>query len=163
MTLNMSSVIPRLRPHGRRTALLRRVGMAIVCVVLCYGLQGCSGNSDDRKAATPEVPEDHRQTAPVDPHTSAKDMPSWLDLYREKSLLNISSVDHVVIVKFESLADRDEVYGYYAGKFGDEENFSSFRDGRDIISFMRDGYGVKITLLNPSKNLWSLEYHRQAI
>ncbi|HHE31911.1 MAG TPA: hypothetical protein ENL07_04610 [Chlorobaculum parvum] len=159
----MSSAIPRLRPHGRRTALLRRVGMAIVGVVLCYGLQGCSGKPDDQKAATPEVPEDHRLTAPIDPHTSAKDMPSWLDLYREKRLENISSVDHVVIVRFESLGDRDEVYSYYADKFGNEESFSSFRDSRDIISFIKEGYGVKITLINPSKNLWSLEYHQQAI
>lgn len=90
-------------------------------------------------------------------------MPGWLDLYREKRLENISSVDHVVIVRFESLGDRDEVYSYYADKFGNEESFSSFRDSRDIISFIKEGYGVKITLLNPSKNLWSLEYHRQSI
>ncbi|MBN1928735.1 MAG: hypothetical protein JW764_04260 [Chlorobiaceae bacterium] len=77
--------------------------------------------------------------------------------------MNIASVDHVVIVTFETLGERDEVYDYYESRFGNEENFSSFRDGRDIISFVREGYGVKITLIDSTRNRWSLEYHRQAI
>ncbi|WP_041466156.1 hypothetical protein [Chlorobaculum parvum] len=161
MTLN--SVIHLLHQHDQRTALLHSAGRAFVGVALCCGLQGCSGRSDDQNLAPRDVPGDHHQMAPVDPQPSSRDMPGWLDLYREKRLENISSVDHVVIVRFESLGDRDEVYSYYADKFGNEENFSSFRDNRDIISFIKEGYGVKITLLNPSKNLWSLEYHRQSI
>lgn len=94
---------------------------------------------------------------------SVREMPSWLDLYREKKLVKVSTVDHVVIVTFETLGDRNEVYGYYSGKFGEEENFASFRDNRDIISFIKDGFGVKITLLDQSKNLWTLEYHKQMI
>jgi len=90
-------------------------------------------------------------------------MPPWIGLYREKSLVNVSTVDHVVIVTFQTQGDRDEVYHYYFDKFNSEESFSSFRDNRDIISFIRDGYGVKITLLDSAKNLWSLEYHRQMI
>lgn len=60
------------------------------------------------------------------------------------------------------MGDRDEVFDHYAGKFGAEENYASFRDGHDIISFIRDGYGVKITLLNSSRHLWTIEYHRRA-
>lgn len=90
-------------------------------------------------------------------------MPSWIDLYREKSLVNVSTVDHVVIVTFETQGGRDEVYNHYFDRFNGEENFESFRANRDIISFVRDGYGIKITLLDLTKNLWSLEYHRQLI
>ncbi len=87
-------------------------------------------------------------------------MPAWLDLYRTKRIVSVSTVDSVVIVTFESLGQRDEVFGHYAGKFGNEENFVSFRDNRDIVSFLKGGYGVKITMLEQSKNLWSLEYHK---
>lgn len=162
--MTQNSVIYRLRQHDQRMALLRGSSAAFVGVALFCCLQGCAGKSDQKPAArVPDVPRDHRQIAPVDPHSSHQDMPRWLDLYREKSLVNISSVDHVVIITFETLADRDEVYRYYADKFGNEENFASFRDGRDIISFIKEGYGVKITLIDPAKNLWTLEYHHQAI
>ncbi|HHE07866.1 MAG TPA: hypothetical protein ENL01_03045 [Chlorobaculum parvum] len=164
--MTQNSVIYCLRQHNQRMALLRGSSAAFVgVVVLLCCLQGCTGKSGQKPATrVPDVSRDHRQIAPVDPHPSHQDMPRWLDLYREKSLLSISSVDHVVIITFDTLADRDEVYRYYADKFGNEENFASFRNGRrDIISFIKEGYGVKITLLNPSKNLWSLEYHRQSI
>jgi hypothetical protein len=91
------------------------------------------------------------------------DKPGWLDLYRKKSVVNVATVDNVVIVTFETHGPRDEVFGHYTGEFGKEENFIAFRDNRDIISFLRDGYGVKITLLDSSRNLWSLEYHKQTI
>lgn len=96
-------------------------------------------------------------------HVPGSGVPAWLDLYRTRKIVSISTVDSVVMVTFESQGQRDEVFGHYAGKFGNEENFVSFRDNRDIISFIRAGYGVKITLLEQSKNLWSLECHRQAI
>ncbi|NTU53705.1 MAG: hypothetical protein HGA97_08445 [Chlorobiaceae bacterium] len=94
---------------------------------------------------------------------SYRQMPSWLDFYRQKKLVSVATVDHVVIVTFETLGERDEVFRHYTGKFGNEENFISYRDTRDIISFIREGFGVKITMLDQSRNLWSLEYHRQAI
>ncbi|AOS83424.1 hypothetical protein BIU88_04265 [Chlorobaculum limnaeum] len=90
-------------------------------------------------------------------------MPPWIDLYREKNLVNVANVDHVVMVTFETQGSRDEVYNHYFDKFSNEENFSSFRANRDIISFVRDGYGIKITLIDSTRNRWSLEYHRQMI
>ncbi len=137
-----------------RTALT-----AVVALIMCVMLGGCNrhpdaGTSSGRGALHPAY---GARSIP------GSDMPGWLDLYRKKHLVNVATVDHVVIVTFETLGPRDEVFGHYTGEFGNEENFISFRDNRDIISFLRDGYGVKITLLDPSRNLWSLEYHKQAI
>jgi hypothetical protein len=138
--------------------------VAAAVLVACCTLNGCSAQPEQKAhpgftdlfgiIVTP---------AETSATSSFRDMPPWIDLYREKSVLNVSTVDHVVIVTFETKGDRDEVYSHYVDKFGGEENFSSFRDNRDIISFVRDGFGVKITLLDQSKNLWSLEYHRQMI
>jgi len=135
------------------------VATAAVVVIICAGLGGCGRRHDDTPTS--------RQGAVY--HTSGassapgSDRPVWLDLYKSKNIVNVATVDHVVIVTFETLGQRNDVFGHYSGKFGDEESFVSFRDNRDIISFLRDGYGVKITLLDSSRNLWSLEYHKQAI
>jgi len=137
---------------------------AAAAVVVCCSLNGCAGQSGQKSSQHRSdlysiivSPSENNQTS------SLRDMPAWIDLYREKKLVNVATVDQVVIVTFETLGERDEVYGYYFNKFSEEENFSSFRNSRDIISFIREGFGVKITLLDQSKNLWSLEYHRQMI
>jgi hypothetical protein len=143
---------------------MNRTGAAAVTLVVCCGLNGCVRKPDDRAANRQDSAHD-KVVRPAGNAlvTSFSDMPAWLDIYRKKSVLGVSTVDHVVIVTFVTLGGRDEVYRYYSGKFGREENFSSFRDNRDIISFIREGFGVKITLLDQSKNLWSLEYHKQTI
>jgi predicted small lipoprotein YifL len=131
--------------------------VACVAAACCCSLAGCARNGPE-----PQPPARERNEAfPV--HVPGSGVPAWLDLYRTRKIVSISTVDSVVMVTFESQGQRDEVFGHYAGKFGNEENFVSFRDNRDIISFIRAGYGVKITLLEQSKNLWSLECHRQAI
>ncbi|UWX58314.1 hypothetical protein NY406_03305 [Chlorobaculum sp. MV4-Y] len=142
----------------------RTVVVAAAAVVVCCGLSGCAGFSDEKV----NLPRTDLNGAIISPantlqSSSVSDMPPWIDLYREKKLVNVSSVDHVVIVTFETQAGRDEFYYHYFDRFNGEENFSSFRYNRDIISFVRDGYGIKITLLDSTKNLWSLEYHRQMI
>jgi hypothetical protein len=140
------------------------VVVAAAAVVVCCSLNGCTGQSE-------QMSNQHRSdlfSVVVSPsensqESSLRDMPSWIDLYREKKLVNVATVDHVVIVTFETLGERDEVYYHYFNKFSEEDSFSSFRNSRDIISFIRDGFGVKITLLDQTKQLWSLEYHRQMI
>jgi hypothetical protein len=135
-----------------------------IAVAVCCSLHGCTGHSDQAPMGSaleslgiPGFPDMQSRDA------SLINRPSWLDLYREKRVINVSTVDHVVIVTFETVGGRDEVFRHYAGKFSNEDNFISFRDNRDIISFIRDGFGVKITMLDEASNLWSLEYHRQAI
>ena len=144
--------------------IMNRTGAAAAAVVVCCGLNSCVRQPDDR-AINPQNRPHGNVARPAGNAllTSFSDMPSWLDIYREKNVVGVSTVDHVVIVTFETLGGRDEVYRYYSGKFGSEENFASFRDNHDIISIVREGFGVKITLLDQSKNLWSLEYHKQTI
>lgn len=136
---------------------------ALVC---CCVLNGCVRTADEAP-----VPASGLNQHKADGNTpmqnggdfAAGDMPAWLDLYRKKNVVDVATVDHVVIITFETQARRDEVYDYYSGRFRDEENFSSSRENRDIISFIKEGYGAKVTLLNESRNIWSLEYHRQSI
>jgi len=144
---------------------MKRSGaVAVAAVAFSIALGGCSRNPDDRTSSSSgSLPGAVGSDASHLLRAPGAEMPGWLDLYKSKSIVNVATVDHVVIVKFETLGQRDEVFRHYAGEFGDEENFVSFRDSRDIISFLREGYGVKITLLDSSKNLWSLEYHKQAI
>jgi hypothetical protein len=137
---------------------------AAAAVVVCCSLNGCAVQSGQKSSQLRSdlysivvSPSGNNQSS------SLRDMPSWIELYREKKLVSVATVDHVVIVTFETHGDRDEVFYYYFNKFSEEESFSSFRNSRDIISFIRDGFGVKITLLDQSKQLWSLEYHRQMI
>jgi hypothetical protein len=152
----------RFNPDYRK--IMNRTGAAVAAVVVSCGLNGCIRQPDERAEARQEsVHSTLVRPAGNALGISFSDMPSWLDIYREKSVVGVSTVDHVVIVTFETLGGRDEVYRYYSGKFGGEENFASFRDNRDIISFVREGFGVKITLLDQSRNLWSLEYHKQTI
>ena len=96
--------------------------------ILCVALGGCSHHTGEHPASKYAAVRfgDSRRSQP------GSDMPGWLDLYRKKSVVNVATIDHVVIVTFQTQA-------------------------------VRDGYGVKITLLDSSKNLWSLEYHKQAI
>jgi hypothetical protein len=151
--------------RDERKPLMNRTGaVAAAAVVVCCGLSGCTG----QPAQKPHPQRTDLYGAIISPSeniiaSSFRDMPSWIDLYREKNVVNVSTVDHVVIIIFETQGDRDEVFRHYFDKFSAEENFSSFRDNRDIISFIRGGFGIKITLLDQSKNLWSLEYHRQMI
>jgi hypothetical protein len=148
---------------NQESSLVKRAGTAaltaVMVFILCAGLGGCSRRSG-------EVPTSRqgqlRQPADV-LRMPGGEMPRWLDIYRSRQVVNVSTVDNVVIVTFETLGRRDEVFTHYAGEFGSEESFVSFRDNKDIISFLRDGYGVKITLLDSSRNLWSLEYHKEAI
>jgi hypothetical protein len=150
--------------HERKPIITPCSAVVAVAVAACCSLNGCAAQPGQKEhsgftylfgiLATP---------AETGPASAFRDMPPWIDLYREKNVLNVSTVDHVVIVTFETKGGRDEVYSHYVDKFGNEENFASFREGRDIISFVREGFGVKITLLDQSKNLWSLEYHRQMI
>ncbi|HWR00536.1 MAG TPA: hypothetical protein VN371_01635 [Chlorobaculum sp.] len=143
---------------------MKRRGFAALAVVICCALNGCVRQPDELAAGRGDRTNGVSSTGDVNaPGNSIRNKPLWLDIYREKSLVGVSTVDHVVIVRFETLGSRDEVYRHYARKFGEEENFSTFRQNRDIISFIREGIGVKITLLDQSKNLWSLEYHRQSI
>jgi hypothetical protein len=160
--------MPLYRTHNRtlrdaRKPLMNRT-VVVAAVVVCCGLSGCAGHSD-KKVHLPRTDLNNAIVSPADtlPSAAFRDMPPWIDLYRERNLVNVSSVDHVVIVAFETQAGREEFYRHYFERFNSEENFSSFRDNRDIISFVRDGYGIKITLLDSTKNLWSLEYHRQMI
>jgi hypothetical protein len=152
--------------RGERKPVTNRtiVVAAAAAVVVCCSLNGCtvqSGqNSSPHRSDLYSIVVSPSVTSQA---SSLRDMPSWIELYREKKLVNVATVDHVVIVTFETLGERDEVYDYYFSKFSEEESFSSFRNSRDIISFIREGFGVKITLLDQSKNLWSLEYHRQMI
>ncbi|NTU57713.1 MAG: hypothetical protein HGB00_02155 [Chlorobiaceae bacterium] len=143
---------------------MNRTGAAAAAVVMCCGLNGCVRQPDELAASRQD--RSNGAVSHVGGNALGKsfsDMPPWLDIYREKSVVGVSTVDHVVIVTFESLGSRDEVYRYYSRKFGNEESFSTFRENRDIISFIREGFGVKITLLDKSRNLWSLEYHKQLI
>lgn len=128
--------------------------MAVICL---HTLSGCARNEPG-----PQPPAVERNGTSL-VRVPGSGMPAWLDLYRTKRIVSMSTIDSVVIVTFESQGQRDEVFGHYNGEFGNEESFVSFRDNRDIISFLKDGYGVKITMLDESRNLWSLEYHRQAI
>jgi hypothetical protein len=164
--LKMSSHTTQNRSlRDERKPLMNIKGaLAAVAVVVCCGLSACTENSG-QKVFPPHTDLNGAIISPANtrPSSSFSDMPSWIDLYREKSLVNVSTVDHVVIVTFETQGGRDEVYHHYFDRFNGEENFESFRANRDIISFVRDGYGIKITLLDSTKNLWSLEYHRQLI
>jgi hypothetical protein len=137
----------------------RTARTVVVASIMCVVLGGCGRRTGENPSSG------HGASRPAYGSRSipGSDKPGWLDLYRKKSVVNVATVDHVVIVTFETLGPRDEVFGHYTGEFEREENFISFRDNRDIISFLRDGYGVKITLLDPTRNLWSLEYHKQAI
>lgn len=135
------------------------VASASAVLMILAGLGGCAGRHDDASAAR----SGSERLAAEAVRVPGGDRPEWLDLYQSRNVVNVSTVDHVVIVKFQTLAQRDEVFGHYSDEFGREENFVSFRDNRDIISFLREGYGVKITLIDPVTNLWSLEYHRQTI
>ncbi len=139
--------------NGGRTLLA-----GATAIVLCCMLAGC-----DRIPAG--VPAENGGMGFFDrrPAPEAGDRPAWLDIYRSRGGVDVSTIDHVVIVKFESLAPRDEIFTHYVQEFQQEESFVAYRDNRDIISFLRDGYGVKITLLDEDRNLWSLEYHRPAI
>lgn len=135
--------------------------MAVVAVTI--GLAGCSRTDESpslNNGTSPSAAD--RNGAPL-VRVPGAEMPPWLDLYRTKNIVSVATVDNVVIVTFETLGKRDEVFGHYADEFSQEESFVSFRDNRDIISFLRSGYGVKITLLDQTKNLWTLEYHKQAI
>ncbi|NTV68341.1 MAG: hypothetical protein HGB06_11860 [Chlorobaculum sp.] len=132
-------------------------------VVACIGLSGCAASSDRNNNPLTDLFGAIVSSSDKAQESSLKEMPSWIDLYRKKSVVSVSTVDHVVIVTFETQGDRDEVFRHYVDKFGNEENFESYRDNRDIITFIREGFGVKITLLDQSKNLWTLEYHRQMI
>jgi hypothetical protein len=132
-------------------------------VVACIGLSGCAASSDWNNNPLTDLFGAIVSSSDKAQESSLKEMPSWIDLYRKKSVVSVSTVDHVVIVTFETQGDRDEVFRHYVDKFGNEENFESYRDNRDIITFIREGFGVKITLLDQSKNLWTLEYHRQMI
>lgn len=144
---------------------MRRAGMVIMAAVaLSIGLGGCnrrSGEPATESTETARFPADGGGSALV--HVPGSEMPGWLDLYKSKGIVSVATVDNVVIVTFETLGQRDEVFGHYTSEFASEESFVSFRDNRDIISFLRDGYGVKITLLDQSKNRWTLEYHKQVI
>jgi len=153
-----------LSHRDERRALMNRTVVVAVAVVVCCGLSGCTGPTD-QKVNLPHTDLNGAIVSPANTPQSSlvSDMPPWIDLYRERNLVNVSSVDHVVIVIFETQGSREEVYHHYFDKFNGEENFSSFRYNRDIISFVKDGYGIKITLLDSTKNLWSLEYHRQMI
>ncbi len=143
---------------------MNRRGLASLAVLICCALNGCVRQPDELADGRGDRSNGVLASGVVNPlGNSIRNKPSWLDIYREKSLVGVSTVDHVVIVTFQTLGSRDEVYRHYSRKFGEEENFSSFRQNRDIISFIREGFGVKITLLDQSKNLWSLEYHRQSI
>ncbi|NTW52194.1 MAG: hypothetical protein HGB22_06375 [Chlorobiaceae bacterium] len=143
---------------------MNRTGASALAVVICCGLNGCVRQPDERAAARQDRAGGSAVGSAGNALGSAiRDMPPWLDIYRKKNLVGVSTVDHVVIVTFETLGTRDEVYRYYSGKFGEEDSFSSFRQNRDIISFIREGIGVKITLVDQSKKLWTLEYHRQTI
>lgn len=139
--------------------------VAVAAVLFSFGLAGCSRHADEPGATRTVSPSSRAENGNGISSTRLPggEMPAWLDLYRTKTIVNVATVDNVVIVTFETLGQRDEVFGHYTGEFGGEENFVSFRDNRDIISFLREGYGVKITLLDQSKNLWTLEYHKQAI
>lgn len=149
--------------RDERMSVMNRRGVALLVVVACCCLNGCDRQQEQ---VTMPFSTDFFGFFGKEESTPASflsEMPSWLDIYREKKLVNVSTVDQVVIVTFETQGDRDEVYEHYTGKFGSEENFVSYRDYRDIISFIRDGFGVKITMLDQTRNLWSLEFHRQAI
>jgi hypothetical protein len=141
---------------------MKRAGtaaFAAVALISCVGISGC-GRRFEESPADRQVAKPQTMTALPVP---GGEMPGWLDLYKKKNLVDVATVDHVVIVTFETLGRRDDVFGHYSAKFSGEENFVSFRDNRDIISFLKDGYGVKITLLDPSRNIWSLEYHKPLI
>ncbi|WP_167599235.1 hypothetical protein [Chlorobaculum sp. 24CR] len=144
---------------------MNRTGAVVAAaVVVCCSLNGCAGQPDQKTHSRPSDLTSAVVSSSENSHSSSfREMPPWIDLYREKSLVNVATVDHVVIVTFETQGGRDEVYNHYFDKFSDEENFSSFRANRDIISFVREGFGIKITLLDSTKNRWSLEYHRQMI
>ncbi|NTU67290.1 MAG: hypothetical protein HGB02_00240 [Chlorobiaceae bacterium] len=135
------------------------VSSASALVLIIALLGACTARHDEPSVAAPGVGQTVSDTFRI----AGSSKPEWLDLYRSRKVVSVSTVEHVVMVTFQTLGRRDEVFSHYAGKFAHEENFSSFRDNRDIISFLREGYGVKITLLDTTKNLWSLEYHRQAI
>jgi hypothetical protein len=151
--------------RGARKPVLNRTGAVVVAaVVVCCSLNGCTGQPEQkaqshRSDLTGAIVPSSENTLP----SSFRDMPPWIDLYREKNLVNVANVDHVVMVTFETQGSRDEVYHYYFDRFSNEENFASYRANRDIISFVREGYGIKITLIDSTRNRWSLEYHRQMI
>ncbi|NTV01597.1 MAG: hypothetical protein HGB04_02270 [Chlorobiaceae bacterium] len=135
------------------------VGPVLAVIMILAGLGGCAVRQGEPPGDAPGSV----RPASGSLRAAASGKPEWLDLYRSRSIVGVSTVDRVVVVTFHTLGRRDEVFSHYAGKFGSEENFVSFRDDHDTISFLRDGYGVKITLRDPSSNIWSLEYHRQAI
>ncbi len=148
----------------RKPLMNRKSKIAATALVACCCLSACSGHSDSQ-SYSPQTDLNGAIVSSSDnaPVASFKQMPPWIDLYREKNVVNVSTVDHVVIVTFETQGSRDEVFRHYVDKFGEEENFESFRANRDIISFIREGFGVKITLVDSTKNRWTLEFHRQMI
>ena len=147
-----------------RKSGIRKSGIfTVAAVAACVGLSGCTGRSDQNTNPLTDLSRAIVSPSGKAPVSSFKDMPPWIDLYREKNVVNVSTVDHVVIVTFETQGSRDEVFRHYVEKFGEEENFGSYRANRDIISFIRDGFGVKITLIDSTRNRWTLEYHRQMI
>jgi len=164
VTMALYSAQNRSLRVERKSHIHKTGVVSIASVVACFGLSACSGHSDSQSYS----PRTDLNGAIVSssgnpPAASFKEMPPWIDLYRERKVVNVSTVDHVVIVTFETQGGRDEVFRHYVEKFGEEENFESFRASRDIISFIREGFGVKITLVDSTKNLWTLEYHRQMI
>lgn len=164
LTIPLNRTTSRTLRGSRKPVMNRRVAVAVVAVVVCCSLHGCTGQSGQqaqpyRSDLTGAIVSSSENTLP----SSFRDMPPWINLYRETSLVNVSSVDHVVMVTFETQGSRDEVYHYYFDRFSNEENFASYRANRDIISFVREGYGIKITLIDSTRNRWSLEYHRQMI
>lgn len=133
--------------------------IATVALIMGIGLCGCVRRFEE----TPVARQGSKPQTTTSLLAPGGDMPGWLDIYKKRNIVDVATVDHVVIVTFETLGRRDDVFGHYSAEFCGEENFVSFRDNRDIISFLKNGYGVKITLLDPSRNIWSLEYHKQQI
>lgn len=135
----------------------KEAAAAALIALLAASCAGCAGNKvDNARSADDSVSVDIGRGYGLLP------MPSWLDLYRKTRLVGVSTVDNVVVVTFETAASRSELFGYYSKRFNDEEAFASLQDYHDFIVFIKAGYGVKITLLDPGQRLWSVEYHRQA-
>jgi len=143
-------------------AYTKRTVAASAVLLFCF-LTGCGQKQDEPALSSSGSFFDAGTEKRTEQQMPYVDMPGWLDLYRTKSVVNVSRIDNVVIITFETQGRRDEVYGHYSGLFQNEENFSASREGRDIISFVKEGYGAKVTLVNENRNLWTLEYHKQSI
>jgi hypothetical protein len=146
---------------------MKRTGPAAAVFMLFATLNGCSTHADEENSRTTQISGQAGKRHSASPHKAKNvppgDMPSWLELYRKKTITGVSTKENVIIVEFVSEGSKEEVYNHYCNKYRNEENFSTSPENHDMVIFVREGYGAKYNLLDESRNIWSLEYHKQTI